>query len=447
MGADATVRRRRRWAAVGLLVALLTAGGVAACGGDDSGSGAAAGPAGADTTPAQTSAADAGSTSAGSGVTDYVQYTGGTKGAADTSKSTIYIGWVNQQGGPADVSPFATDAARSAVEYVNEELGGVDGHPVGLVTCFTSTAEEQGQSCGQKLANDDRVDVVTVGGMTIGAQSLMAAIDGAKPMVYSVAAGPSDATNKNGYILFGDLVRVMPPMATFTKQVLKAKSSAVIFPEAPGVSMAATALDDALEKAGVDHKKVGFPANATDLTAPLTAAGAQTADVVSPIVLPGQCVNVAKALQQGRIKAQVVANPLCLNSNVAKALGDLPQWYYGIASSLAADRTDPAAGALMRVVQAHGDVQKVGDPYYPITFAELLTIVKWMNAVGPDKLSPEAIAAEAKGFKGPLALGPPTVQCGKYPDAPAICNDQEKVFKYEGKGVFKPASGWLGPPE
>ena len=71
--------------------------------------------------------------------------------------------------------------------------------------------------------------------------------------------------------------------------------------------------------------------------------------------------------------------------------------------------------------------------------AEILTIVQWMNAIGPDKLSPESIAEQAKAFKGPLALGPPTVQCGEYPDAPAICNDQMKVFKYEGKGVFKPA--------
>ena len=70
-----------------------------------------------------------------------------------------------------------------------------------------------------------------------------------------------------------------------------------------------------------------------------------------------------------------------------------------------------------------------------------------MNAVGADKLSSQSIAEQAKSFKGPLAFGPPELQCGKYPDAPAICNDQEKFFEYEGKGVFKPASGWLGPPE
>jgi len=446
MEAEMAAPSWRRRTAVGLLVALVAAGGITACGSnDDSGDGAGAASPATSSTPAQTSPADAGAAS-GTGVTDYVQYTGGTKGAADASKSKIVIGWTNQQGGPADPSPYATDGAKLAVKYVNEELGGVGGHPIQLASCFTSTTEEQGQSCGQKFANDDGVDVVAVGAMSIGSQPLMASIDGAKPMVYSVAAGASDAQNKNGYILFGDLIRVLPPLATFSKEVLKAKTAAVIYPEAPGLSYAADALTGGLKAAGITYKRVSYPANATDLVAPLSAAGAQTADVVNPVVLPPQCVTVAKALEQSKVTAPVVATPLCLNSNVAKALGDLPQWYYGIASSLTADRSDPAAGAFMAVAAKNGGVEKAADPYYSISFAEILTIVQWMNAIGPDKLSPESIAAKAKAFKGPLALGPPTVQCGEYPTAPAICNDQMKVFKYEGKGVFKPASDWIGPP-
>jgi branched-chain amino acid transport system substrate-binding protein len=430
-----------------VLAALAAMSGVAACGDDDSGSDAAGGGSTASTTSPQ-SAPTAGDTTSGSAVTDYVDYTGGTKGAADPSKEKISIGWVNQQGGPADVSPRATDGAQLGVQYVNEQLGGVEGHPIELVTCRISTAEEQGQTCGQKLANDKRVDVIAVGAVSLGAQPLMATIDGAKPMVYSVAAGPPDARNKNGYILFGDIVRALPPMGTFAKQVLKAKTVSVIYPEAPGVSFAADALTNGYKAAGLKVKRVSFPPNATDLLGPLTAAGAQSADVVTPLVLPPQCVNAAKALKQANIEdTKVLATPLCLNNDVAKALGDLPKWYWGIASSLAADTTDPAAGAFMGVVQKHGDAAKVGDPYYPLAFSQILTIVQWMNAIGPDKLSPESIAAKAKAFKGPLAFGPPELQCGKYPDAPAICNDQEKVFKYEGKGVFKPASGWLGPPE
>jgi branched-chain amino acid transport system substrate-binding protein len=247
MEAEMAMSIRRRRTAVAVLAALLAAGGIVACGDDgESGSAAKADAPATSTASAGDTAPAGGSAPAGSGVTDYVQYTGGTKGAADPSKSKVVIGWTNQQGGPADPSPYATDGAKLAVKYVNEELGGVDGHPVELASCYTSTTEEQGQSCGQKFANDDSVDVVAVGAMSIGSQPLMASIDGAKPMVYSVAAGASDAQNKNGYILFGDLIRVLPPLATFSKQVLKAKTAAVIYPEAAGLSYAADCLTGGL---------------------------------------------------------------------------------------------------------------------------------------------------------------------------------------------------------
>ena len=50
-------------------------------------------------------------------------------------------------------------------------------------------------------------------------------------------------------------------------------------------------------------------------------------------------------------------------------------------------------------------------------------------------------------FKGPMAYGAPSLQCGKYPDAPAVCNDQVKSYRYGGNGQFEPAAGWVRPPE
>ena len=54
--------------------------------------------------------------------------------------------------------------------------------------------------------------------------------------------------------------------------------------------------------------------NATDLTGPLTAAGAQNADMIVPQSNANGCVNVAKALAQlGKSSTPVVSNPLCLD--------------------------------------------------------------------------------------------------------------------------------------
>jgi branched-chain amino acid transport system substrate-binding protein len=133
---------------------------------------------------------------------------------------------------------------------------------------------------------------------------------------------------------------------------------------------------------------------------------------------------------------------------VSKALGDIPKWYYGIAQSLPTDKSDPSAVAYMKVAAKYGNAKEAaGDVWQGVAFSEILTITQWMNKIGADNLSPATIAKQAKAFKGPLAMGAPTLHCGKDPSKPAICNDQTKFYKYEGKGKFVPASGWVRPPQ
>ena len=110
---------------VGVFAALLVglALAVAACGSSNksstSSSASTAPAAPASTTPASTTGAGgAGDQS----VTDYVKYVGGTAGKADSSKSPVYIGWVNQQGGQQVIGAAATDGADLAVKVINDQL-------------------------------------------------------------------------------------------------------------------------------------------------------------------------------------------------------------------------------------------------------------------------------------------------------------------------------------
>jgi branched-chain amino acid transport system substrate-binding protein len=424
---------------------------VAAGCGDDSNSSSSSGGGGSSSSGNQAANADAaksGDQTVSAGVDDYAKYVGAkSSGAADNSKSPITIGWVNQQGGPTDVGPGATKGAELAVKYLNEKLGGIDGHPVKLFTCFTSTSEEQGQTCGQKMVNNKDVHVIAMGAVAIGDQSLVATVNGQKPMVSSVAIGAADPKNKNGYGLFGDGIRVSGPFATYASKVLHAKSVSVVWPELPGINESSQAIVDGAKKLGMQVKSVAWNPNATDLVGPLTAAGAQTADVIITNTDPKGCVNLYKALQSLKIKTPVVSEPLCINEQVSKAIGDFPQWTYGIASTLASDMSDPTAQAYAKLTKEMGvPAQYSQDVWIPTSFHEMLTIFQWMNKIGPDKISEQTIAEQGKAFKGPQAWGAPTIECGKYPEAPGICNDQTKFYNYKGKGQFEPAGGWQKSP-
>ena len=84
-----------------------------------------------------------------------------------------------------------------AVNYANAELGGVDGHPIQLVTCFIASAEEEGTGCAQKFLANNKISVIAMGGVAIGVQSFFGTLNGAKPVIDGVAAtpfGPSKTT-------------------------------------------------------------------------------------------------------------------------------------------------------------------------------------------------------------------------------------------------------------
>lgn len=379
-------------------------------------------------------------------VTDYLSYVGAKAGTADAALAPITLGWVNVEGGPAG-TPEATQGARAAVKYVNEKLGGIGGHPLALNVCTVASAEEEGQKCGQQLLGDKNVSAIAVGNLFLGDASFNSVVAGTKPVLVGVATGPSMSSAKNTFSTFGDLPHIFGTWGTYARDVLKAKSAAVIHTNTPGDKIASGAAVKGLEAAGLTVKSVGFEAQAVDLIGPVTAAGAITADVVVPISLGSGCVGIAKALKQLNVSKPVVSTPLCLSPDVAQGLGgDLPGWTYGIAQTLPMDSSAADSQAFLTASEQAGlDKATQSKVFAPLGWSTILTYAKVLNAVGADKITPSSVTEELKKFTGPVIMGAAEVQCGKYQDAPAVCNDQSRFYQYEGKGGFKPLTDWIRP--
>jgi hypothetical protein len=161
------------------------------------------------------------------------------------------------------------------------------------------------------------------------------------------------------------------------------------------------------------------------------------------------CVNLAKGLKQLGVTdaKKIVSAPLCLNGQVQAGLGgDYPIWTYAIASSLYGDPTDPGMGPYIKLTKPLEPAADAPDPWSLVAFSQILTTVKFMNELGYNGISSQALLAKAKAFKGPLALGAPSLNCGQFPSAPAVCNDRTQFFAYHGHNQFVKAAGWLQPP-
>ena len=406
----------------------------------------------ASTTTSAAAAPSPSGTSGGLGaqsVTNYLTYTGGKAGPASSSETPVIVGFVNQQGGAQVIGQHATDGAEMAVKYINAQLGGVDGHPIQLDTCFIASAEEEGTGCAQKFLANKNVHVVAMGAAVIGVQSFYSTLGGALPVVGGVAALGIDGAQKNTAVLFGDATSVLGPMGTYGKDVLHAKTAVILYPDTASATPGALATEAGLKAAGISVKMGPYPENTTDLTGVLASTGAASADMVIPAVAAQDCVNIQKALTQQGITdpKKIIAAPLCLNGQVAAGLGgDFPKWTYLIASSLFGDTTDPGMIEYMKLAQTYSTPANAPDPWNIVDFGQMMTIDKILNQVGYANLSPTAILTAVKAFKGPQALGAPALECGYNPSSPGVCNNRAQFFEYAGHNTWIKTAGWTQPP-
>lgn len=442
--------RRTGYAVAALAAVTLAAAG---CSSSSSSSSSAAAASGASSPAA--SAVGSAAPSAGSttdvGVSNYLNYVGGKSGPANSSLPPVTIGYMNEQGDANPPGLLSTSGAELAVKYINQHLGGVDGHPLKLDTCFTTT-EEQGTTCADQFLANKSLPLIATGGVAVGAQSFFNTLAGQIPVINGVAVTPFDAVAKNTVVLFGDSTHVLGPLGTYAKTVLHAKTASVIYPQTPGIQPGALAIEAGLKAAGVQVTMAPYPVSDTNLTSVLAAAHASTADLVVPYADATDCVNLAKALQQQGITnaKKIVSAPLCLSTTVIKGLGDFPKWTYLIASSLYGDSTDPGMPAYMAVTSEYKVAPSTAaDPWEIVNFGELLTIDKILNQVGYAHITKNAVITAAKAFKGPQALGAPSLDCGQFASAPSVCNDQAQFFEYNGakaSPMWTKVAGWLKPP-
>jgi len=401
-----------------------------------------ASPATASAAPGVSAAADA------NAVTDYVAYTGGTQGKADSGKSPVTIGWLNQQGGALGF-PSATEGAQAAVDYVNTQLGGIDGHPLALSTCYVAENEQEGNACGLKLVNDKSVTTVLYGTLISGDQAFQAVNKGQKPVLMGNSISPVDAVAKNVYIYNGNPNSIFSGLASYASSVVKAKTVAVIYPQDAQSTAGVAILEKALTSVGVQMKAVGFDPSSTNLTGAAVAAGVQSADMVVPLVsTPPACIAAAKALDSLSVKAPVVATgSFCFTTATAQGLGgEAPKWQSLSTQTNVADRSLPDVKAYLDASSAAGlPAQSQTTSDATLAWGLVLTATRLLKEAGGAQASETTIAAAAKDFEGPMLLGSSEIKCGAVAGQPGLCGAQTRVFKHTGGGAFQAVTDWLAP--
>ena len=235
---------------------------------------------------------------------------------------------------------------------MNDDLGGVAGHPIKLVDCFVATTEQQGQACAQQFLAQ-KVKVVVEGTALLGAQALHSALNGAIPVVVSDPANLADATAKNSYSLTAGGFATIPSFVSGAS-ALKAKTASLLFPSDDPTGLAlAGQFNKAAGAAGLTLTKAGYTTSSPDILPSVIAAKSSSTDVTMTFfAVPPACIAGAKAFQQENVTKPIIALGTCLATPVKEALGDYPKWLYAnLVENPAAPSPDSAVQGYLQVMR------------------------------------------------------------------------------------------------
>jgi hypothetical protein len=384
-------------------------------------------------------------------VATFADYSGAEPGTASSEGDSIRIGWVNQDSGPGG-TPELTEQFEDSIALVNSELSGAGGTPIEIDACDIAS-EEDGQSCAQRFANDDSIVAIAQGNIAIGTASFHSIIDPAGiPLVGAIPLGPEDGASPNGFYLAGGSFSTIPAtVSLLAGGFIDAESVAVITVAGEFVSTEiGNQLAGVLSSTGLDVRTAAIELTSTDVTAPLIAAGADTADVIIPLViLPPQCVAVSDALDLLDTDATVLALSACYSQGVKEALGDYPQWAYtsGFVLPGVAD-PDPEVQAQ---VDAYGEWYATHDYELEavIPLQTALAVQRHLIEAGGADATRESFIEVARAWTGPVFMGVPDVQYGSvtvpFP-LPALPSLALRAYQYNGDGDFVDLTDgeWVG---
>lgn len=384
-----------------------------------------------------------------SSVDTFAKYVGVKPGKANPKLAPVTIGFAADGGG--SIIPLDTqtvNAAQATVKYINNSLGGVDGHPLQLSVCMIKNSESEGAACADQFVNNSKVVAIDYGSMAVGANTIDSIVGGRKPIIIPLSFASNDATAKNTYVLFPTGQLAFNTVGTFLKVGLHAKSAVIVYPQSAGEEALAQSVDAGA--VGIKTKVVGFNPVTLNVLGAMTAAGAQNADAVVGVALttPANCLAFYKAASElGISESKLVSFTDCLAPGVQKQYptGDFVKGWYQIAEAGDNILQNKLGMDYLGALTTLNASSHLSDPWWVAGFSGLLTIDQFLNRIGYAHISPKTVSAQAKAFKGPLLFGPPKVQCNKYAKLPNDCGDGAWFFHYLGNGKYTRYPKYLEP--
>lgn len=367
--------------------------------------------------------------------------TDSTANSSSGNKATgtpLVIGYMNDSGGPNGY-PAYDDGVTAAIGYINNELGGVQGHPLKLDKCTDDGTAADTQRCGQQMVADKPL-LVTIGLVNNMASVYPLLSAAGIPVVGGTPVAQTDYTAKDAYFFEGGSLAVVPAMALLAHKILpNAKSVGIIGLDVPQGRAAVPLVTGPLTSFGIKSKTVFASPTTTDYLAPLSGLDPSKQDAIIVMTTQPGCNGVAQATKSQNLKIPVIAGAQCNDAKIIKqAGGAMTGWYVW---STAPDPTsdDPGAVKYRNAMAKYNPSGAVGT-LSESTFGNVMTIYGLLNQIGASASS-ATISSTLNTTPGKSFYGA-DYKCGEAKNFPSVCNFGTRWWQIlDVNGKLKDATG------
>jgi branched-chain amino acid transport system substrate-binding protein len=345
------------------------------------------------------------------------------------SGDPVNVGFINQQAGSAANLERNSQATQAAVDYINAELGGVDGHPIKLTVCATDGTPASTQTCAQQMVSlkPAWVSIGSDNNMGVAYPILSAANI---PVLGGTPASNADIAATGARYWVGGVISVIAGAAQYLLQYQpKVKKVGVLVFNLPAGQAAVPLIQKPLEKNGVTVVVNQVSTTATDMLSPYTALKNEGVQAIYAIVLAQQCTALAQAAQSQDNKILILAQPGCYSQQIVQqAGGAMTGWTFPLYGP------DPN-GNDKQAVLFRDKMKKYApnvaiDTYTEVSFGEMMTVYNNIaKPTGYAKIGTTDLLKVADDPKGGDVFLGSTYKCGSNTSFPSICSFGSRWYK------------------
>jgi branched-chain amino acid transport system substrate-binding protein len=361
----------------------------------------------------------------------------------------IKVGHINQEDVPIGSYPEVRLGAEAAVEFINAELGGVDGRPIELVECIANFSVEGSQACAQEMVQAGVVAVT--GGLDIMSGGSIPILEqNGIPYVGGIPVNFDEMQSPLSFQFSGGSPGAMTAFASDAIEQGQ-ETVAVVYAEFAPVESAARYGIDLLNDAGVNVAEVSYPIVATDLLPVVSEAAQSDPDAILMFAADAACVRSMQTLRDLEVDADLYMVGSCAAPAILEEAGDAAE---GTVFSIEGPFLDMDTGVVDGPLYAEAARRYGPDGYQAqsagtVTFRSIMNLWVALNEIGAADLTPEAVASwfrervDQPSFDG----HPYTCDGTQVPGLPALCAPQQVLIRFEDGTMVQHSEGWIDVPE